>query len=804
MRRPGQTRPRTATPARPAPRPQSAAPAQARGATTAQPAAGGSRAVERRATVARGPAPLRHITSDPDVVEALALTRGGAAATGSAEPPSAPQLTGATRRLNEVLRSRIDEVERPLAEAVDAAETTRAVERVRAASAASRRNVRSASRSRATPSMVGAVSVGPAVFELTALSGVSPVPHAPADDDDVPTPVSEKHRMQSEEAWSRLWRLPKHKADNIPLVAPRHRPQSASPSVAAVLRQQSHDADDTASPLRSERSDTSLGVMSAVSAHMQAKLANADESSLETFLDTAKFSSAMSKCDALRKVPALRRVFATRIDAAVADSHRQRLRDRRERLVAAAQADKELADAYALNDEPSGDNTPLRPRSATTAATSGPVALDAASLRKLDSFVSISSSAGVAAAKREQDAYFKDAVYASRLLRRRQRQQDAQVRREGLQSWRTARAIDELQKPEFQRVRRLREAEVELRENSWATFCVVALAQYEFHDRFIAELVARRDTQRVKRVSHSGVAMQQGQAIRERVRLMRATHIILKFWRRLRSQWYTKKSRAATDLIAKFLRDMGDSVRIPIAIKKKLKYVRRVQRYWRSLRVLRAARRHLCLRQIRHHLAASLEQDQYEVAKLRSMQKQHERELAAKKGLHRLAKEQSRQKMANMVDTRIDFLARRREAAAFFTDEVILAAIEPVVGQHERDFGKAAHRYGHAYHYFLVANDVMTDSSWREATTPMKGARRMQNSTMSASIRSESLRPPPIDPTAAGDVGAASVLEASVAVKPLRPHFRSLLSEDELAAVVLDCVDTVGASRKAAAEALTK
>jgi hypothetical protein len=395
------------------------------------------------------------------------------------------------------------------------------------------------------------------------------------------------------------------------------------------------------------------------------------------------------------------------------------------------------------------------------------------------------------AAARENAEYFRGALRASQALHSRQAQGAARERREGLQSWRMARTIDDLQKPEFSRMRLVRETEIEVKENAWVTYAVLALALFEIHDAFLSHFKRANDNDALQRFSHPSIVLQQGGMRRDRARMIRCAARIWQFWLRVRGRHFERRKQASVGLIRTFVKDLTHTIGIVIAVRKKMKYVRLVQRTWRDRLVLRAARRAACVRQLEAFLAASVLEDAVEAAKLMSMQKQHERELALKKGLHRLAKQESMQKMKAMVEGRTAFLLQRREAMSFFSAEIKFEAVQAAMEPRERDFGMMAYRYGSAMKYYGRAR--------REAQ--LAQMRRHRVPSLAAVLAVEEPTDAALAAAAAPAKGARFKPAPVGSVRPLRPHFRPLLTADELTAVTVMCVDEVQAKLKKKAEA---
>jgi hypothetical protein len=561
--------------------------------------------------------------------------------------------------------------------------------------------------------------------------------------------------------------------------------------------------------------------------------AMADSSGALDVLDAQRFPNALVRCAFLRSNPVVRRAFAERVDSDVAAARREQATVRRQRVQEQQATDREMAEAYLATSAKASPRRELSRSSLLVLEPSGslsgsrnaggggrrptmmPPPIPSPGAPSSGDYMDVASQ--LSAIRRDNEAYMQQALKASHALRRRQRQNDANQRREGLQSWRLARTIDELQKPEFNRVRRLREAEAEVLSNTWSVVVCLAMSLYEWHDRFVGEL-ARRHAPRsvVQRYTHPGVAMHAAASLRASLRLRRATRIIEAFWFRLRHRYFRHKKHVAAALLVRFLRDLGESIRIPIAVKKQLKTVRLVQRRYRSRAALREARRWLCVRQVRASLVTSNQQDELEISKLHSMLKQHERELSLKKGLHRVARQESLAKVAAMVNSRVEFIGRRREASRSFTDAQMFAAVDAIMNHRETAFGDTAYRYGFTWKYHLMATSLHVELSTQPGSGPAEGSggssrgaraeasAKVSSSKLASSI-SRSLITDAADQTAAkgrrsgGSGGGSSnsgersrpvlVPPSNPMAKPVRPHFRSLLTAEEVNAVVLACME---------------
>lgn len=402
--------------------------------------------------------------------------------------------------------------------------------------------------------------------------------------------------------------------------------------------------------------------------------------------------------------------------------------------------------------------------------------------------------------KRQDEAYFRDALKASILLRQRQKGEAAKERRDGLLSWRMAKAIDDLQKPEFLRMRLFKEAELEMLQNGWLTFVTLALGLFELHDRFIGALnqrflVAKKAQseyevqigfvalpgaprimiaefrsafESIRRFTSPDVAMQRGVHHRERVRQVRALRTIVRIWREYRKRYFERKTVRSIRLIRRFFTDLGESHRIIVAVKKIVKCVRIVQHAARGVRLMRAARRQLCFLQMQEFVVQSAKQDEREIRKLRTSLKVHERELQQRRGMHRLAKQESMQKMQLSVDQQVAFITQRREMSKDFSDEMFTRCVDEVLAKREGDYGRQLLRFGANWRLFINATEGHVSRLSKKAS-PVP-----QNQTLEERARE---------------------------VKPVTPHFRNLLTDDECTTIVMKCIELAKTARAKRAHA---
>ena len=297
-------------------------------------------------------------------------------------------------------------------------------------------------------------------------------------------------------------------------------------------------------------------------------------------------------------------------------------------------------------------------------------------------------------------SYFAQAKRATAAMRLNQALKNAEHKRQGLQSWRTARTVDALQRPAFVAAQRRHALEVELLVNSWATFVFAAVGICELHDRMVEKMHQQRMAN-IRRYIFAGAVLRENLNARQTIRLVRAAKVAWRFWILHRPLVRLRRKNRAADLVKRFISDIGESIRIPIAVKKKLRYVRLLQRCYRFSRDCITYRTNLCVHQLDHALKTLFKDDEMEVNKLKSAHRQYERDIGAKRGLHRLAKSEMITEHRQTTDRQVIFLVRRQQTISALPLDLKRELVREFVLKKRHDYSQQVYRYGIALkHYY--------------------------------------------------------------------------------------------------------
>lgn len=271
--------------------------------------------------------------------------------------------------------------------------------------------------------------------------------------------------------------------------------------------------------------------------------------------------------------------------------------------------------------------------------------------------------------------------------------ENAVLKREGLRAWKVARAVDDLQRDERLKDGRRAATEYEILQNSWITIIVAFQAVAEMHDRMLKRMRSMNE-QRAERYSQLDSILYKSMYARERLRLIRAATIIWRGWKRARKRILHRKQVRGILLIRKFIKDLGESVKISLAIKKKLKFVRELQRRFRLAKELRQIRKEIGVMQFGSKLLAQYQRDEDEIKRLRIVHRAYERDIANKKGLHRLVKTEKIAEHRQQTEEQINFLTQRQRAAVTMSKELQQQVVAEAVNKKTIEFGNRAYRYG--------------------------------------------------------------------------------------------------------------
>jgi hypothetical protein len=387
-------------------------------------------------------------------------------------------------------------------------------------------------------------------------------------------------------------------------------------------------------------------------------------------------------------------------------------------------------------------------------------------------------------------SYFAQAKRATSALRLHTAIENAEAKRQGLQSWRTARTVDALQKADFKRQQREYEIEVELLSNSWATFVKAAVALCEMHDRML-EILRQAKSVTLRRYTYSGAVLQENIHARKTIRLVRASKVIWACWKLRRGKIRELKKQRAIDLVKRFFKDIGRVIRIPIAVKKKLHCVRMLQRRVRFRKQSFAFNLSLCMQQLDSALRKQLADDEAEVNRIRSNHHQYEREVNAKRGLHRLAKNEMVTEHREAADKQIGFLVRRQAAVASLPLEMKRELVHEFLLKKRSDFNNQVYRYGIALRFWYKAQMRAKEVIESEATDREAG-------TVSVGLRFEQ-----------ENATAETAEELSRAVrrrtthqlqKPLKPYLSTLFTKEEVVRLVNTAMDRMAQQEKKLAQ----
>lgn len=367
--------------------------------------------------------------------------------------------------------------------------------------------------------------------------------------------------------------------------------------------------------------------------------------------------------------------------------------------------------------------------------------------------------------------FFMQASRATSALRLRCRIEAAHRKREGLQSWKTARAIDELQRPNFLEIQRRDETELELRQNTWVTAAVIVLSLCEMHDRMVDELRRVHSKRLFRYMRTDGNPLQLDYYARRMARLSRSAAVLWRFWLCHRPVVRHRNKVAYTQVLKKFLKQLGDSIRIPMAVRKKMRYVRLVQRRFRSVQLMRKLRRELGLEHMEHVFKAIYQKCELEVHRLRSIHKAFARETTMQRGLHRLAKHELIQQHETQTDEQINVLLEKQRVIVIMPEDLKKQLIGEFMTEKEQKFSRQVYRYGVALKQYRAQKESASESH-----SPQKwdGSTFSQGSAVVHHARTPSS---PTSPT-----------------HPIKPYMRTLLTEEEYQRLLSVAMERVNAT----------